>query len=233
VKRIRLLSFVIPICLLLVVTGIYLFSRREPLFLLKNIKIKGASQLTESEVLKRIYPALKESVVTTDMGKVREMIANHPFVKDVRVKRVFPFSILLDIKERTPSAIWIGGKGDLSVLDEDGQSYRSLEKGDVRGLFVIAAPEKNEARSIFSAVSSWERQGIVKRESISEIAYDKGNVTLFCMDDGVEIVLGKEDQGPRLKRALAVLEDAKKRGLIIRCIDARFESGAIVKERTS
>jgi cell division protein FtsQ len=161
------------------------------------------------------------------------MIADHPFVKDVRVKRVFPFSILLDIKEKTPSAIWIGGRGDLSVLDEDGQSYKSLEKGDARGLFVISAPEKNEARSIFSTVSSWERQGIMKRESISEIAYDKGNVTLFSMDDGVEIVLGKEDQGPRLKRALAVLEDAKKRGLIIRCIDARFESGAIVKERTS
>jgi cell division protein FtsQ len=233
VKRIRLLSFVVPICLLLVVTGIYLFSRKEPLFLLRNVKIKGVSQLTESEVLKRIYPALKESIFTTDMGKVREMIADHPFVKDVRVKRVFPFSILLDIKEKTPSAIWIGGRGDLNVLDEDGQSYKGFEKGDVRGLFVISAPEKNEARSIFSTVSSWERQGIMKRELISEIAYDKGNVTLFSMDDGVEIVLGKEDQGPRLKRALAVLEDAKKRGLIIRCIDARFESGAIVKERTS
>jgi cell division protein FtsQ len=232
-KRIRLLSFVIPVCLLLVVTGIFLFSRKEPIFLLKSIKIKGTSQLTESEVLRRIYPILKESIFKIDMDKVRQTIANHPFVKDVRVKRVFPFSILLDIKERIPSAIWIGLKGDLNVLDEDGQSYRGLEKGDAKGLVLITAPEKGDARSIFSQVSSWDRQGIMRKEAISEIAYDKGNMTLFSLDDGIEIVLGKEDQSRRLKRALAVLEDAKKRGLIIRCIDARFESGAIVKERTS
>ncbi len=35
----------------------------------------------------------------------------------------------------------------------------------------------------------------------------------------------------RLKRAMVVLEDAKKRGLLIKCIDARFEKGAIIQER--
>jgi hypothetical protein len=49
--------------------------------------------------------------------------------------------------------------------------------------------------------------------------------------DGVQIVLGKEDQKARLKKAIAVLEDAKKRGLLIKCIDARFEKGAIIQER--
>jgi hypothetical protein len=34
-----------------------------------------------------------------------------------------------------------------------------------------------------------------------------------------------------LKRAIAVLEDAKKRGFLIKCIDARFEKGAIIQER--
>ena len=71
-----------------------------------------------------------------------------------------------------------------------------------------------------------------KRDAISEVMYrDNGNMTLFSLDDGVEIILGKEDQGERLKRAVAILDDAKKRGLLIKCIDARFERGAIVKER--
>jgi cell division septal protein FtsQ len=61
--------------------------------------------------------------------------------------------------------------------------------------------------------------------------YNEGNITLFSLNDGVEIILGKEERPERLKRAVAVLEDAKKRGLLIRCIDARFENGAIIKER--
>ena len=73
--------------------------------------------------------------------------------------------------------------------------------------------------------------GIIEKDDLSEVVYRDGNVTLFSLDDGVEIILGKEDQTERLKRAVAVLDDAKKRGLLIKCIDARFENGAIVKER--
>jgi cell division protein FtsQ len=230
-KRGLYILFLVPSCLLCTLAALYFFSRTEPLFLLKNIKIKGASQLPEAEILKKIYPYLSSSIFTTDMEKVKDAITAHAFVKDVRVKRVFPFSILIDVKERVPSALWVGSAGDIRVLDEEGSPYRGLSKGPTNGLLVINAGEKSAARSIFREVSQWDREGIVKRDSLSEVMYREGNMTLFSLDDGVEIILGKEDQKDRLKRAIAVLDDAKKRGLLIKCIDARFEKGAIVKER--
>ncbi len=230
-KRTLYLLFIIPMCLLSVLTGMYLFSRTEPVFLLKNIRIKGAEQLPESEILTKIYPFLKDSIFGTDMGKVKAAITSHPFVKDVRVKRVFPFSILIEVKERTPSALWTGPGGDIRMLDEDGAPYRGLYKGSTHDLLVISAKEKNDAKSIFREVTNWDRRGIVKKDDLSEVVYNEGNITLFSLNDGVEIILGKEEQSERLKRAIAVLGDAKKRGLLIRCIDARFEDGAIIKER--
>ena len=230
-KRTLYLLFIIPMCLLSVLTGMYLFSRTEPVFLLKNIRIKGAEQLPESEILTKIYPFLKDSIFGTDMGKVKAAITSHPFVKDVRVKRVFPFSILIEVKERVPSALWTGPGGDIQMLDEDGAPYRGLYKGSTLDLLVISAKEKNDAKSIFREVTDWDRQGIVKKDDLSEVMYNEGNITLFSLNDGVEIILGKEERSERLKRAIAVLEDAKKRGLLIRCIDARFENGAIIKER--
>jgi cell division septal protein FtsQ len=149
----------------------------------------------------------------------------------VRVKRVFPFSILIDVTERVPSALWVGLAGDVRVLDEQGVPYRNLMKEDTKGLFVINAAERSAATSIFREISGWDRDGILRKDAISEVMYRDGNVTLFSLDDAVEIILGKEDQRERLKRAVAVLDDAKKRGLLIKCIDARFEQGAIVKER--
>jgi len=230
-KRSIYLLFLIPLCLLSVLTGAYLFSRTEPVFLLKTIRIKGACQLPESEILKKIYPFLKDSIFGTDMRKVKETLTSHPFVKEVRVKRVFPFSILIDVKERIPSALWVEAGGEIHVLDEEGLPYRTLVKGDTTGLFVINGGEKGEARSVFTEVNGWDRQGIMKKDAISEVVYREGDITLFSVDDGIEIMLGKEDQGERLKRAVAVLDNARKRGLLIKCIDARFEKGAIVKER--
>lgn len=230
-KRTVYLLFLIPVCLVSVLTGMYLFSRTEPVFLLKNVRIKGAEQLAESEILRKVYPFLKDSIFGTDMDKVKDAITSHPFVREVRVKRVYPFSILIDVKERVPSALWVDRSGTVKMLDEDGQPYRNLMKGSTKGLFVVNAGQPEEAKSMFKQINTWDQQGIIKKADLSEVYYQEGNIVLFSLDDGVEIILGKEEQHQRLKRAIAVLDDAKKRGLLIKCIDARFERGAIVKER--
>jgi cell division protein FtsQ len=230
-KRTVYLLFLIPLSLVSVLTGMYLFSRTEPVFLLKNVRIKGAEQLAESEILRKVYPFLKDSIFGTDMAKVKDAITSHPFVREVRVKRVYPFSILIDVKEHVPSALWVDSNGTVKMLDEDGQPYRNLMKGSTKGLFVVNAAQPEEARSIFKQISTWDQQGIIKKADLSEVSYQEGNIVLFSLDDGVEIILGKEEQHQRLKRAIAVLDDAKKSGLLIKCIDARFERGAIVKER--
>jgi cell division protein FtsQ len=230
-KRIAYLCIVIPLSLLTVLMGTYLFSRSEPAFLLKNIKVQGNMQLSESDVLRKVHPFLKNSIFSTDMSKVRESIATHPYVREVRVKRIFPFSILIDVKEKTPSALWIRPGGTISILDEEGESYRGLMKEKTDRMFVINGGEKRDAKSLFKEINHWMEQGIIQKEFLSEVVYSEGNVTLFSLDDGVEIILGKEDQKERLRRAVAILEDAKKRGVLIRCVDARFDRGAIIKER--
>jgi cell division septal protein FtsQ len=86
---------------------------------------------------------------------------------------------------------------------------------------------------VYRQINEWFREGIIKKDDLSDVAYSEGNITIYgCgCDDGVEIILGKEDYTSRLKKAVAVLQDAKQRGFLIKCIDARFEKGAIIKER--
>jgi cell division protein FtsQ len=212
-------------------TTIYIFSKDEPLFFIKNIRINGVSQLEDNDIMGRISPFMKGNLFRIDVQKMKEVITSHPFVKEVRIKRVFPFSIIIDVKEKTPSAIWVNNEGIISVLDEYGEPYKGLTKGEIKSMFVINAETRTDARSLYRETNSWITEGIIKRDAISEIAYDGGSVTIFGAEDGVEIVLGKEDQKGRLKRAISILEDAKKRGLLIKCIDARFEKGGIIQER--
>ncbi len=230
-KKILYMLFLVPVCILAILSMIYLFSKKEPLFFLQNVRINGINQLNTKEIMGNISPFLKESLLKIDVARIKDAIASHPFVKEVSIKRVYPFSIVIDVKEKIPSALWVNNEGGVTVLDESGDPYRKLPKGEVKGLYIINAREKADAKSLFREVNGWATEGIIKKGSISEVAYNQGSITIFGYDDPVEIILGKEEQKTRLKRAIAVLEDAKKRGLLIKCIDARFEKGAIIQER--
>jgi cell division protein FtsQ len=231
VKRLAFYLFIIPLCMLSVLTVAYLFSKNEPLFLLKNIKIRGASQLTDGEIMQRAYPFLKESIFKTQVDKVKEAVLAHPFVREVSIKRLYPFSLVIEVKEKVASALWVGPAGNVQVLDETGTAFRALSKENTKHLFVIQAKDQAAAKSAFNQAIGWMTDRSIKKDSISEVIDTDGSITLVYLGDGVEIILGKEDQTARLKRATAVLEDVRKRGLFIRCIDARFDKGAIIKER--
>ena len=230
-KKMLSLLFLIPISVLSIFILVYLFTRDEPIFFLKNVRISGTEQLGEADIMNKVSPFLKQSLIKIDADKMKEAITSHPFIKEVSIKRMYPFSILIDVKERKPCALWIDGAGTIMVLDENGDPYRGLMKGDEKGLFVINALDKGEAKSVFREVRAWLKGGLLKKEALSEVFYNEGNITVFGLENGVEIILGKEDQDKRLKRAVTVFEDAKRRGLLIKCIDARFEKGAIIQER--
>ncbi len=230
-KKVLYVLFVVPISILSVLSVMYLATKKEPFFFLQNVKINGISQLNDREILGRVSPYLKESLLRVDVGKMKEIISAHPFVKEVRIKRIYPFSVVIDVKEKTPSAIWVNQEGDLYVLDEYGDPYRKLSKGEKSGLYVINAVDKSSVKSLFKEINNWVAEGIINKEKISEVVYNDGNMTIFGYKDPIEIILGKEEQKTRLRRAMTVLEDARRRGLVIKCIDARFEKGAIIQER--
>jgi cell division protein FtsQ len=230
-KKILTLFFLVPVCILSMLTTVYIFSREEPLFFIRNIKINGANQLKEGDIMSKVAPFVRGNLFKVDIKKMNEMITSHPFVKEVRIKKVYPFSIVIDVEEKKPSALWVNNEGRVKVLDESGEPYKGLTGAEAKGMFLINGGERADAKSLYKDVNRWTAKGIIKKDAISEVAYNEGTVTIFGVEDGVEIILGKDDQEGRLKRAMAVLEDAKKRGLLIKCIDARFEKGAIIRER--
>jgi cell division protein FtsQ len=231
-KKTAYALFLLPLSIISTLTVIYICSSGQRFFSLKNVKIKGIEQMTDGDVMGKACPFLKDgSIFGIDVEKLKTAVAKHPFVKEVRIKRVFPFSLVIDVQEKKPSALWASGDGRVQVLDEEGLPFRGLMKEKTKGLVMINAPDAKEAQKAFKILNAWADEGIINRGSVQEIVYNQGNVILVA-DEAVEVILGKEDQRERLKRATAVLEDAKKRGLLIKCIDARFEKGAIVKERT-
>ena len=148
-KKILYMLFLVPVCILTILAMIYLFSKKEPLFFLQNVKINGINQLNDKEIMGNISPFLKESLLKIDVAKIKDAIASHPFVKEVRIKRVYPFSIVIDVKEKIPSRS--GSIMRVASQSSMNQAIRtvSFRRGRSKGS-ISSMPEKKPMQKAFS-----------------------------------------------------------------------------------
>ena len=63
--------------------------------------------------------AAKASQALVDVAAIRERLLQFGWVKDARVSRRLPDTLVIDIVERTPSALW-QNQGQLALIDDEG-----------------------------------------------------------------------------------------------------------------
>ena len=210
----------------------YLFSMDEPLFFAKHIRINGTDPETDKEILARVTPFLKANLFKIDAAKMKEAVVSHPFVKEVNIKRVFPFSLIIDVKEKKASALWVNGDGAVQVLDETGAPFRGLKKGDEKNMFLINARGQRGSEEYLQGDQRLDHaRGSSRRTRCPRYPIATGMLPSSALTTVWRLSWERKTRIRGSKRAVAVFEDARKRGLLIKCIDARFEKGAIIQER--
>lgn len=133
-KKMAYALFLLPLSIISMLTVIYICSSGQRLFSLKSVKIKGLEQMTDGDVMGRACPFLKDSsIFGINVEQLKAAVGKHPFVKEVRIKRIFPFSLVIDVQEKKPSALWASGDGSVRVLDEEGLPFRGLMKEKTKG----------------------------------------------------------------------------------------------------
>lgn len=230
-KKIMKLLSILLLSLFPILTIVFFASLKGPFFTLREIKVEGTRNIREKEIMEAISPFVDRELFGIDEEQIRKVLALNPFIKDVKVKKLYPFSLIIDIEEKRSSALWVRPEGDIMILDEEGKPYSPLRGGELDGLVLINASNEKEAKEIFEKICNWIRQGIIKREDIMEVCYTNGEITVFYKED-TEIFLGGKDFERRLQNAISLYEEARKRGLILRYIDASFDENLeITRER--
>jgi hypothetical protein len=156
------------------------------------------------------------------------------------VRKVFPNKILIQIEERKPIAIiqleelyYIDTKGEIfsPVGDRDEYNYPYLT-GLTRQVL-----EKNPGEAKRLITKALELLRIVDREKIpplgeiSEIHMEKiFGIQCFTKAEGVEVKLGWEDFGEKLKRLSLIWSDLRKRGFSATTIDCSDLRSMVVKK---
>lgn len=193
---------------------------------LRTVRIEGRLQYLDAK-------ALEESLSTQFAGRFLDMalsevmaaVTSHPWIADATVRRVWPDTLVIEVIEQQPVAIYndtlyLGTTGDLFAPP-------NLVSQPLPALY----GNLNETRQVFSHYRAFtDRLADVSPVAAVARGGDLGWDVL--LENGVRLKLGRENLLGRLSRASEVLEtltaDEQAR---VQTLDARYSDGVSIAWR--
>lgn len=108
-------------------------------FEVRRVDVRGVKNLNELKVYERALAERDRAMPLVDIVALREKLLELPWVKDARVSRQLPDTLVIDIVEREPHAVL--RKADKFVLiDTEGNELEPIPAAGAKGKLVVSGP---------------------------------------------------------------------------------------------
>jgi cell division septal protein FtsQ len=237
------LRFVAVVLVLIALIIGYRVAASASLFQVKSVDVTGTSRTSADEIgsLTR-RAASRTGVWRADLRGISAELERLPGVRRAIVTRVLPDRLRVRIIERVPVAIVRTAAGHFLWVDEDGVALGEMKAADRMPDFFIrgwneedgaeARTENSERiRKYLELSREWGAAGLSERVSeVNLIDVRDVRAQLAGNDSQIEVRLGSQDPGARLKYALDLLDERKQMpgGALITYIDLTQGTRAFV-----
>ena len=227
------------VCLLVVV--VYRAAASASFFQVKTVETKGASRASvediQAAVRRDVGPA---GVWRANLQEISRHVERLPWVRTAIVTRVLPGGIRVRITERQPRAVVRTSSGRFIWVDDDAVYLGEMAPADQMPVFFLRGWNEEEGgqtenrqrvAKFLELQKEWDAQGLSERVSELNVQDLRDvRVQLGGDDSQIEVRLGSQEQGARLKKALTVLDAQRQtaRGPLISYIDLSQGKRAIV-----
>lgn len=180
-------------------------------FQVAKVEVQGVKRMDEMPVYSLALSEIDRSILSVDLSELRRRVMTLGWVADARVTRRLPDTLVVDIVEREPVAVWQHG-GKLSLIDVDGVVLESVDGRSMPDLPLVVGPSANrETRALQTLMSAapalkpllagatWvgDRRWDLRFQSGETLALPEGPSTAaaalmkFAQLDGVNRLLGR------------------------------------------
>ena len=111
-------------------------------FEVQKVEVVGADRINRLKVYDIALAQKDRSMAAVDLDALRADLMRYGWIKDARVSRRLPDTLVIDIVERTPAAIWQNG-GRLSFIDEAGVVLEPVTVATMPDLPLVIGPKAN------------------------------------------------------------------------------------------
>ena len=112
-------------------------------FVVTRVEATGMERVDQLKVYDIVLAEKDRAMPLVDLEKIRSDLMQYGWIKDVRVSRRLPDTLVVEIIERRPSAIW-EDNGKQILIDEQGVVLENVPVGSVQGLLVLSGPNAND-----------------------------------------------------------------------------------------
>jgi cell division protein FtsQ len=180
-------------------------------FAVKRVEVTGIDRMERLTVYAVALDQNSRAMPLVDLTKVRSQLLQYNWIKDARVSRRLPDTLVVDIVERKPAAVWQHG-GRLSLIDEGGLVLEPVALNAMPDLPLVIGPDANmQATALTELVAhaprlkpmlagaTWVggRRWDLKFQSGEVLALPEGEkpsaaaLNKFAAMDGVDRLLGR------------------------------------------
>jgi cell division protein FtsQ len=111
-------------------------------FEVDKVEVRGVERMDELQVYNIALGQVDRSMVNVDLPLLRNELLKLGWVKDARVSRRLPSTLVVDIVERQPVAVWQRG-GNLALIDVSGAVLQPIALNAMPDLPLVVGPSAN------------------------------------------------------------------------------------------
>jgi len=196
---------------------------------IQEVRVNSHVRHLDTESLAQtVASGISSSLLSQDVGYLRELALADPWVHSVSVQRQWPAAIEVTIAEEVPVARW----GDVGLLNHQGDIFWPERKSDYDSLPKLNGPA-HETRAIMQQFHDLNRLFSGYGLKLTGLSLEGRGAWTLELDNGLQIIAGREQVMPRLRRFMK-LYDARLSDMVetIEQIDIRYTNGVAVKWRT-
>jgi cell division protein FtsQ len=124
-------------------------------FAIEDVKVSGNDQTSEIEILQLLGLDGTTSLVALDVDAARQKISMLPWVEDVEVRKVYPKTVEVKLKEKSAYGIWQHGS-DLSLIEKNGTVIAPLRDNKFAALpLFVGRDAETAAASVTEEFAKW------------------------------------------------------------------------------
>jgi len=238
-----LLKVIIAIALGVGVFAAYQAAAAASFFQLRSVEVQGESRASLHDVQALVKREVSKSGVwQADLNDLSNKLERLPWIRRAVVSRVLPDGIRVRLLEREPRAVVRTAAGRFIWVDDEAVILGEMLPNDQLPPFFLRGWNEDEGETArlenvervhkFAELRrDWEALGLSERVSeVNLIDLRDVRAQLAEDDSQIEVRLGSQDLGKRLRQALEVLDGQRNtpRGSAISYIDLNQGKGAIV-----
>ena len=119
-------------------------------FRVRSVAVRGTQRMDPKPIYRIALDQRTTALPLVDVAAIRERLLDYGWVKDARVSRRYPDTLVVDIVERTPAALWQDGNR-LSLIDAEGHVLDKVAVTRMPDLpLLVGAGANSHARALDS-----------------------------------------------------------------------------------